>query len=239
MANPSEASQELSSAIRELTTVLIRDESLQETLDGIVELARRTVPGCDNASVTMVVQGSPTTTAATDRVVLEVDLLQYKANEGPCLDAYRQRHAVRVDFLVEPERYVHLAPGAVEAGVASVLSSPLEVRGEAIGALNLYSTGDGGFTPKSEEIALLLAGQAAVVIANAQVYENSRNLVSQLEEALESRDVIGQAKGILMAAERVGAEQAFDMLRRASQRQNRKLRDIARDLVDQNARRDT
>lgn len=101
-----------------------------------------------------------------------------------------------------------------------------------MGALNLYSTLEDGFSDADRQNSEAFAVQSAVVLANAQAYWDARTLSEHLTEAMRSRATIEQAKGILMAQSKVGSDAAFDLLRSASQRENRKLRDIAQDLVD-------
>jgi transcriptional regulator with GAF, ATPase, and Fis domain len=119
----------------------------------------------------------------------------------------------------------------------STLSLPLGVRGNGIGALNLYAREPAAFSEEQEQVGMMFATQASVALANAQLYDSAYRLTQQLQEALTSRAVIDQAKGILMGQSGVGAEEAFNMLRSASQSENRKLRDLAEEMVDR-ARRD-
>ena len=117
-------------------------------------------------------------------------------------------------------------------GVASVLAIPFVPMGEPIGTLNIYGTTAGCFGDDDVEIASMFAGQAAIVIANSVAFSTAQTTNTQLSEALESREVIGQAKGILMERERCSADEAFGLLRGVSQRTNRKLRDVAQEVVD-------
>jgi transcriptional regulator with GAF, ATPase, and Fis domain len=177
--------------------------------------------------------GGPVTVAATEPFVVELDNVQYETGEGPCLDAIRTRDVVHVDDLARAGRYRRFAPRALEASVASMVSAPVEHDGEVIGSLNLLAGPAGSFGPDEalEPVRLLAACAAAVVVAQ-QALERQRRTVSQLEDALQTRDLIGQAKGILMAHAGVDADDAFRMLVRASQRENRKLRDVAFDIAD-------
>ncbi len=120
---------------------------------------------------------------------------------------------------------------ASQAGVQSVWSLPLNLRDRTTGALNLYSTTRRSWHDPAAGAARGLARQAAVVLANATTLMTAQLTNQHLQQAVESRDLIGQAKGILMARQSISADEAFDILRRASQRANRKLRDIAADLV--------
>jgi GAF domain-containing protein len=114
----------------------------------------------------------------------------------------------------------------------SSLSIPLQVRGETLGALNLYSKTLSAFEGTGAANADLFGEHAAVAVANAYTFANALRLSENLKEALKSRELIGEAKGILMAREGVTEDEAFEMLRRASQRANLKLRDIAQELVN-------
>jgi GAF domain-containing protein len=168
---------------------------------------------------------------STSNVASEIDDAQYAADEGPCLDALREQHTVRVAPMSAAGPYERFRAAALERGVRSSFSLPLAVRGRAVGALNLYSEGEHGFDSVGDETALFFADQVAVAISCAELHEQTRFLIGNLEEALASRDVIGQAKGILMVSRRITADDAFTMLRSASQHSNRKLREIADDVV--------
>jgi hypothetical protein len=121
-------------------------------------------------------------------------------------------------------------PAILEQGISSSLSLPLLALDEAVGALNLYSRDHAGFA-SSEAVGEVFAARAAVTMANAAAYYRATELVGHLSLALDHRDVIAQAKGILMAKEGVSSDEAFDILRRASQRANRKLYDIATEII--------
>jgi GAF domain-containing protein len=135
-------------------------------------------------------------------------------------------------FDVETDtRWPEFGRAAAKSGVLAVLCVPLVLNGQAVGTLNLYSKTTHGFTEAGEETARLFSEQAAVACVNAEVYWRTYNLTEHLREALESRDVIGQAKGILMARRGCTPDAAFEALRKASQRRNVKLRDVAEGVV--------
>ena len=119
---------------------------------------------------------------------------------------------------------------AAAEGVTGMYSVPLRVADRTVGAINLYSMRQ-TFSEEDQHLAESFAGQAAVAVANADAYHQARELAHHLEEALKSRDVIGQAKGIIMERERVTADQAFEMLRKVSQARNTKLRELAEQVV--------
>src|SRR5205085_7455340 len=149
------------------------------------------------------------------------------------LDAITNLRIVRVPSLPgsAAEWGERVAAAAVEAGVGSSLSAPLVVDGRALGGLNVYSARLNAFDATAEDTLRAFADRAAAVAANARDYWAMVETTRQLETALESRAVIEQAKGMLMARQGCSPDEAFDILRRASQRNNRKLRDIASDIV--------
>jgi GAF domain-containing protein len=208
------------------------DESFEVTLQQIVDLSCAGVAGCDMAGITLLERHGPTTAVATSPLAAAVDSIQYRVDGGPCLDSYRRQVVNRIDSTDTDLRWVEFCRGAAKAGVHSALSFPLVVGGDGIGALNLYSTRRSGFDEQDEEIGAVMALHASVTLANARAYWRTDELRRNLEEALSTRGVIDQAKGIFMERERLSADDAFEILRRASQRANRKVHDLAQDIVD-------
>lgn len=211
--------------------------SFDSTLQQVVDLACAGVSGCSMAGITLLERSGPTTAVATSHTAATVDAIQYRINSGPCLDAYRRQVINRVDSTDTDERWPEFCHGAAEAGVHAILSLPLIVNSDGIGCLNLYSEAEAGFDERDERSGIVFATHASVTLANARAYWRTDELRRNLEEALESRGVIDQAKGILMAREGCNADDAFDILRRASQRANRKVRDLAQEIVDDTRRR--
>jgi GAF domain-containing protein len=218
--------------LAELAEVLLSEQNVSDVLGIIVNLAASALDEVDGASVSMVVQGRERfeTTNASSIVVRDIDQAQYERAEGPCVEAIRTGREVRTSLPVE--RWPRFSERAVMAGMRSVWSLPLTVKDRTTGALNLYSSRGEPWAGTSTAVARGLAGQAAVVLANAASLASAETSNSHLQEALESRDIIGQAKGILMASQNLSANEAFDILRRASQSSGRKLRDIAAEVVD-------
>jgi GAF domain-containing protein len=174
----------------------------------------------------------PSTAVQTDPEVEPLDTAQYQGAGGPCLEAFATRQIIRLDVVKEKGgRWPEFSEAALDAGVVSVLAVPLTVGRSAVGALNLFSKTTSGFSQADEETAGLFSEQAAVACANAEVYWRTHSLTENLREALESRDVIGQAKGILMVRRGCTSEAAFEALRKTSMRRNVKLRDIADEVV--------
>ena len=209
----------------EMARALLAEADVQQTLQKIVDMAVETIDGCDHAGISFLKGKKVETPAASGEVPRTVDLVQYETGEGPCLSAIRDHEVFQTGDLGCEERWPQFSARAKrETGVTSMLSFRLFVEGDTLGALNLYSKDADAFDETSRTVGLVFAAHAAVALATA-VHEE------QMDEALQSRDLIGQAKGILMAREGVSAEEAFDMLRRASQRLNVKLRDVAGDMV--------
>jgi GAF domain-containing protein len=228
---------EFSDSITELSQLLVNEEAFEDTLQRVAELARRNIGGCDVAGVTLVREGTAETSVFTDTLSPEVDSAQYETGVGPCLDAYRHQKVFRIASTAADKRWGTFSQTAAAHGIGSTISFPLAARGKSFGALNLYSKSKEAFSHADEENGMQFAHQASVAIANAQLYDRAYRLSQQLNEALTSRAVIDQAKGILMAQAGVSADEAFALLTQTSQRENRKVREIARELVDRARRR--
>ena len=228
---------ELAAVSARMAGLLLTQETVGTALRLVVSLAQETAPGTAGAGVTLVSDGRPATGAASAPVVEEADRLQYALDEGPCLQAWRERVAVRVDHVQEDARWPRWSSAVASLGVRSSFSAPLVAGDEALGAVKLYAARPGRFDAGDERVLTLFAAKAAVLVANVRSYESATRLSDQLREALRSRDVIGTAKGVLMAREGVDEETAFAMLVSVSQRSNRRLREVAEELVRRAARR--
>ncbi|MGI5155337.1 ANTAR domain-containing protein [Microbispora sp. CA-102843] len=212
--------------LSDLARTLQDEESAQETLDAIVGAAVDTVPGAQHAGLTVVIRRREVETqAATGDLVQQADKAQYETGEGPCLDAAYKHRTVRLSDMTQEDRWPKFARRALDLGVRSMLSFQLYVQKGNLGALNLYSFEKNAFDDESEHVGLLFAAHAAVAMSGARQQE-------QLRHAIAVRDLIGQAKGVLMERHKLTADQAFSLLVRASQQTNSKLVDIAEYLVD-------
>jgi len=220
--------------LRELGRVALVDRTLTEVLTDITRIAASGIPGAEASSITLLRNDKPFTAAFHGEMALAADELQYEKGYGPCMDAGRGAVLLRVDDMQTEERWPdYVAHVQQETGVRSSLSIPLPYQGSSIGALNNYSTKPAAFaTPDSLRAGLEIAEVVAVAVANADAHWQLGEQARNMRLAMDSRAVIEQAKGVLMAQRRVDAEQAFEILREASQRYNRKLRDIARGIVD-------
>jgi GAF domain-containing protein len=218
-------------AMRELSRLMFTEESVDATLQRIAALTVRTIPPCTMASLTIERDGRLGTPVCTDPIAAKIDEVQYRADTGPCVDAARDHHLHRVESTSQDQRWREFSKAAAAEGIGSSLSLPLAVDGKGVGALNLYADSAGAFSGSDEELGLLFAEQAALACLQAERYWRTYNMSQQLEEALKTRDVIGQAKGIMMARTGMTPDAAFDLLRRASQHRNVKLRDVADEVA--------
>ncbi len=225
----------MAEGLRALSQFFIDDGTLGDTLQRVTELACE-ASRADMAGITMLVDGMPCTGVFTDPEAPEIDNAQYDSGHGPCLDAFRDQRVYRIESTADEKQWPDFARAAAAHGITATLSVPVAARGECIGALNLYSRTSPFDDAAAEQVAAF-ARQAAIVLANAQVYWDARQLSENMEQAMRSRSTIDQAIGILMTDGGRGPDEAFQLLVRASQRENRKLRDIAAEIVSRVAGR--
>ncbi|WP_245160446.1 GAF and ANTAR domain-containing protein [Blastococcus sp. CT_GayMR20] len=219
-------------AFAALGRISLGSESMDSVLHRIAELAKTTIPGTAEASVSLVVSDRATTPAATGQLAVDMDESQYGRGHGPCLEAAVGREIREITDAREETRWPGYARYAVERGSLSSLSVPVPVQDSVHAALNLYGVEAHAFGDDAKAVAREFASYAAAAAANMYLYESTRQLAEHLDRAMASRAVIEQAKGILMAQRRCDAAEAFNILAAASQRSNRKLRDIAAAIVD-------
>lgn len=217
--------------LSQTASALFAAGDVHSTLQQVVDLAAVTIEGCDYAGIFFRTGGTLTTWVRTDPHVEEVDALQRDLGDGPCIDAITQENTFYVADLAEDTRWPQFAGEAARLGIRSVLSLHLTAHEER-GALNLYARYPNAFGVIDRGKGVILAALSGLAIASAQQHEDEMRMVDNLAAALESREIIGQAQGILMERERITALEAFEILRRASQHLNRKLREVAQDLVD-------
>jgi len=189
------------------------------------------IPSCDHAGITVLRDDRLQTQGATDPVVQSLDATQYDCGHGPCVEAARANRIVGSRDLYAEDRWPVFTPAARGLGIASVVAFPLTLGDQCLGALICYSGQVGAFGPEDHEIGRLLAERAAIVLAGTTRLWEAQRTIDQLTEAVESRQMIGQAIGLLMGRYGIGSDESFDRLRRASQQQNRKLREIAQQIV--------
>jgi GAF domain-containing protein len=159
--------------------------------------------------------------------------VQYQTGEGPCLAATDDASVVRIDILERDSRFTRFAPGALDLGLRSVLSVPLVTDGRSVGAMNMYSTSDNAFDDRTEEVVAPMAAYAAEVIGTSPLYAYSLDMVDGLVEDLESRALIAQATGVLMAVDDESSEEALDRLRELALRSGEAMRTVAQWVIDE------
>jgi GAF domain-containing protein len=234
---------EVTDALAGLAGVLNEEADLGRVLQSVVDQAVRVIPGSDMVSISVVPadssQAETQTLASSSNRVLEIDAQQYAAGNGPCLEAARTGQIVRVDVQQALQRWPQFARDARRAGVASYLSAPLSIDERFAGSLNLYGEQPGSFGGLDEALVRLYTTAATDAIASARRYAQARAEADNLRRALDSRAVIDQAIGVLMAQRGIGPQQAFDELSRTSQNTNTKLRDVAGKVIDRARRRIT
>lgn len=218
---------------RELTELLLATPSFEDYAQHIVTLAAdRIVPGTASCGLTMMAGNRPTTVAASSDLAVRVDEIQYGTGEGPCLQSLATGELVVVEDLEHEDRWDGYREHALEQGVWASLSVPIKGRDDAArGALNLYFSVPMRFDRGQVRDGLHFADQASGALELATRLAEHATTAAQLQEAMTSRSVIDQAIGIVMAQNRCSAEDAFDVLRKASQNRNVKLRVIATDVV--------
>lgn len=212
---------DLAETFAEVARALLAADSVGETLQRICTLAVVTIDGCRHAGISLVDRERIETRGSSGELPAAVDRIQYETGEGPCLDAIRHHETLHVDDLAQESRWPAFASQvAAETGVRSMIAFRLFAEQDTMGALSLYAEQPHAFDEEAARVGAVFAAHAAVALVGAR---RSR----QKDEAIRTRDVIGQAKGILMARENISEDEAFDLLRRASQRMNVKLRTVA------------
>lgn len=217
---------QLATTFSELARTLEHSEDPEATLEQIVQAAVQLIPGVDEGSISVVLgRRRMTSQAPSGELARVVDGIQDEVGQGPCLDACYEHETVRVADLASETRWPEFSSRAVAAGAAGMLSFQLFVEGDDLGALNLYSRQAGGFDDDSEHVGLLFASHAAIAYAGARRQAG-------MVRSVATRQLIGQAEGILMERHKISGDQAFALLAKASQHHNVKLRDLAEQLVN-------
>lgn len=223
--------------LQDVAGVLTSVDEMHEYLVRVVHSVRTHVDGCDEVGITLLVDGRPSTAAYTTVTTLEIDAVQYQLDEGPCLEAARERTEVMaslgggVGAGTAAERWPHFAEAVRRDGMQSLLALPLVSGFECVGALNLYGHAADAFDAFEASLARVAAARAADAIVAVLQLDGAHRLAGQLEQAMASRAVIEQAKGALMAMRGIDEHAAFEWLRSASQARNVKVRDLAEEVV--------
>lgn len=222
---------EFADRIAEVARLLLSDEDADAPLQQLTALAVELIPGGTAAGVAAAGEKS-WTFAVSDPRITELHQLQFDSGDGPLVEALRHGEPRRIDDTAQESRWAGFCAATAQAGFGSCLVLPLRTDRQPGGALAVYGPEPNAFSGADHDIAVLFAAQGGVAVHNAAAYQHCRQMVDNLRTALQSRAVIEQAKGILVASYGFTPDIAFKQLSRQSQNTNRKLRDIAADLVD-------
>ncbi len=217
--------------LRQVTAIPAGDDVVDGALGLVVALARATVGGADGVSVSMHRHGQLTSVAASDQTILDMDAYQYASGEGPCVDASVEGRWFHAEALNHETRWPTFTPKARGLGINAILSSPLLVEDRPVGALNIYSRAASAFTVKGQELASIFATEASRLLSNAGAGVTDDQLSSRLARALQTRQSIAHAQGVLMEREGIGAHEAYTLLRTYSRETNQPLRERAADIA--------
>lgn len=218
--------------LEQLTGLLLEESSLAALLEQVLELTSRALTASAAVSVTAIDdEGAYVTVAATSQDAIDVDKMQYALDEGPCVDSLRTGREHHLRVLAEETRWPNFRDRAVDLGFRSVLSLPLLAGQVPVGALNVFAGEADGLAEVDVELARRIAAPAATTLANARAYRQATRLAEQLQGALDGRAVIERAKGVLMATQRCSDDEAFGLLRQASQQRNVKLAVVAQQIL--------
>jgi GAF domain-containing protein len=217
--------------LTQLGLIKLGQTDLTGVLSRVAELTRQGLTGAMDVSITLVDGGEPRTAAYTGDTALELDELQYRRQAGPCLEASARQVTVHVPDTLHDPRWDGWPQQAATAGAGSIVSVALPILDDVDGALNIYGRASHAFDDAEVRSAQRFGEHAAVILANAHLYDRTASLAQQMQSAMEHRAVIEQAKGIVMAERRCSPEEAFAVLTKVSQDTNRKLRDLAAAIV--------
>jgi hypothetical protein len=229
--------EDLEAAVHGVSGLLADSLDLDVLLTRVAEFAVRAIPGADGAGIAMFDNDRPLLVVASAEFVREVDEIQYGLDEGPCVLAAAERRTVRSGSLGGDERFPRFGPRSGRLGVHSALSMPLLLADVVLGAVNVYAHGKDAFGPHATRVAELFMVPATVAVNNAKVLAHARRKVEQLQTALTTRATIDQAIGIIRSRSGSTAEEAFESLKRISQRDNVKLNQVALHVVEEAVRR--
>jgi GAF domain-containing protein len=225
-------SDDLVTTLQQLSDVLQTQRTLGVALANIAEAATVSVPGCDAATIALSIGGRPATAAMTGVVALELDLVQYDTDDGPCLTSMRTASTLRLDLYEQSETFPHVASAAQRVGVRAVLSVPATWAGETIATLNLYSR-TGPFDESAETVAAVLAAQVAIAVSRSPEFAAARAVVEEAQRNADDHSQISFATGLLISSQACTREQAEGLLRHAAAHDEQTILQIARRIIDQ------
>jgi GAF domain-containing protein len=217
-------------ALGELGRLLLPELSSPSVLQRIVDLLAQAMPAGVEVSITLMRGEQPTTAAFTGQLAEELDETQYERGYGPCLEAAVGGLFTEITDACTEDRWPEYVPVFLDGGALSVLAAPVPAA-QLTAALNVYARTARAFTDDDRSALVQFAAYAAAALTNMDALQDARDLAENLQKAMEFRSVIEQAKGILIERHKLTADQAFRLLTDASMHTNRKVRDVAEDLV--------
>lgn len=223
---------ELSFLFARIQGLLLSQETVDNAIELLAQAAKETIIGSVGAGVSLIdPAGRKVSTGSTDLVVKEADALQYETGQGPCLSAWAGKSTIRIDEVATDPRWPVWSAAVSSLPIQSTLSTPLLHRGDSIGALKVYSHAPFAFTDATEHLLEKFAAPAAALLAHVHTTDAPRRLSETLTTALNSRDVISMARGVLMEREQLDEAAATAALLRISLESNTPLREVARQIV--------
>ena len=220
------------STLQRLADVLQAERTLGVALASIAEAATTSVPGCDAATIAISIAGRPATAAMTGIVALELDMVQYDHEDGPCLTSFHTANALRLDLYEQGEAFPHVASAAQRLGVRGVLSTPASWGSETVATLNLYSR-TGPFDASAETVAAVLAAQVAIAVSRSPEFAAARAVVEGAQRDTDDQAQISLATGMLIGSQDCTREQAEALLRHAAAHDEQTILQIARRIIEQ------
>ena len=229
--------QALRGSLRALSQLVADRLGLEQLLTRVAHYAVRAFPGAEGAGLTLLENDRQDLIVTTDEFVSEVDAIQYRIGQGPCITAAEIGATVRSGSLGGDSRWPKFGGSVARLGVHSVVSLPLITPDRVVGAMNVYAHDKFVFDQRAAELGELFAAPAAIAVQNAQVLAQTQRLAARLEAALVTRGVIDRAVGIIMSRSGGTDQDALERLRAMSQQEHRKLSAVAQEVVDQAVRR--
>src|SRR3954449_12752766 len=208
--------------LKKLAVTLLSESSLKADLERLCRVTCQLIEHCSGASVSMLVEGEPTTVAVTDRVTLQLDLVQYDGGDGPCITALGGE-MVRIGYVAADERFPHFARGAADRRVNSVLSTPAIDHGLVVGSLNVYSHQRDAFDDQAHDTALVMASEVAHAVVRSVTLSTARTTRDRLQEQHDETSLVSRAQGLLMALHDCSIAQAADLIRNAADSNGERL----------------
>lgn len=224
---------QLLGVIREFTENVVNPFDLDELLHRLLRHAMEVVDAAGAGMMLAGDKGELHFVAASEERVVDAEREQAKLESGACFEAYTTGRIVVAEDLETETRWPRYASHVAGLGLRAVLGVPMHASGQRIGVLNLYQERPTRWTEDQMTMAEIVTTMGAGYVLNANQLRAQHDLGEQLHAAIESRDLIGQAKGILMSRGQVSGDEAFELLRARSQQQNRKLREVAQSVIDE------